>query len=517
VVAPDRPGTGAQRGDHRHSTEREYKFAVPPGWVVPSLDPSCRTDSAEVVEQTATYYDTPDLRLVRAGASIRFRDDDGWTVKLPVDDHESGGLVRSEHVFGGSSTAPPPEALELVAARVRTSRLVPVARLHTVRHRSVLRSAPGVDDVDGRPVAILTDDECRVLEGRVRAVFREVELEVAEDAPDDVVDAIAAQLRASGASDADPSPKVVRALGAVASSPADVRSYDVDRPATVDAVVRHALSDSVLKLVTNDPLVRIGEDVEGVHQARVATRRLRSHLRTFRELLDPDWTEALRTELGWLGDELGAVRDCDVLLARLRDRVAHELDEADREAAAPLIARVAEQHAAARARLLESLRGTRYLELLDRLVEAAHRPRVVMRLSDDDEKVLRRLVRRPWKQLRKAVEELADPAPDAALHAVRIRAKRARYAAEVVEPAFGKRARAFAKSLTDVQDALGEHQDAVVAGAWLRATALSLGDPAAAYAAGVLGAAERRAAEAARATWPRVWRAAARKRLRSWL
>jgi CHAD domain-containing protein len=298
--------------------------------------------------------------------------------------------------------------------------------------------------------------------------------------------------------------------------PADVVSYSVSKPATVDSVIRHAISDAVAKLVASDPVVRIGEDPEGVHQARVATRRLRSHLRTFRELLDPEWTQSLRDELKWLGDELGAVRDADVLLARLEDRVA-ELEPEDQTAADPLLQRLRNDREAARAVLLEGLRSDRYLQLLDRLVDAAQRPRVAMLVGIDHDETLRDLVRAPWKHLRKAVDELPDPAPDAALHQVRIRAKRARYAAEVVEPAFGKEARRFAKTVTEVQDVLGEHQDSVVAAGWLRANALELGDSRAIYVAGELGAMERAAADSSRDAWPKVWKKASAKRLRDWL
>lgn len=490
-------------------TEREFKFAVGADWAMPEIDDVAAADPTETVEQLATYYDTPDLRLTRAGASLRFRDGDGWTVKLPDADGGSGPLVRGEHVFGGVAGAPPAAALELVAARVRTARLAPVARLRTTRRLTVLRAG---DDAIGA----LTDDTCTIVDGRTGGTFREVELELAPDADDDALDEVADRLRDAGGSDADPTPKVARALGVAAHEPPDVVSYPVGTPPTVEAVVRHAISDAVAKLVASDPVVRIGEDPEGVHQARVATRRLRSHLRTFRALLEPAWTESLRDELGWLGDELGAVRDADVLLDRLRSRV-EGLDDADRAAAQPILDRIAADQAAARAVLLDGLRSPRYLELLDRLVDAAHRPRVVMRVADDDADLLRALVRRPWKQLRKAVAALPDPPADAALHAVRIKAKRARYAAEVMEPAFGKPARRFAKELTHVQDVLGEHQDAVVAGTWLRATALTLGDPAAVYAAGELGAAERAAAETSRAEWPAAWRAASRKRLRRWL
>jgi CHAD domain-containing protein len=478
---------------------------------MPRLDDLCARSGDTVVEQTATYYDTIDLRLARAGASLRFRDDDGWTVKLPSESEAGNGpaLVRSEFVFGGRAAAPPSEALELVAALVRTARLTPAARLRTVRRRAELRT--GTD-----PVGTLTDDDCTIVDGRVGGHFREIEFELADDAPSETVHDVVERLRGAGAADGEPLPKVVRALGPNATMPADVVSYSVSKPATVDAVIRHAISDAVAKLVASDPVVRIGEDPEGVHQARVATRRLRSHLRTFRELLDPEWTQSLRDELKWLGDELGAVRDADVLLARLEDRVA-ELEPEDKTAADPLLQRLRNDREAARAVLLDGLRGDRYLQLLDRLVDAAQRPRVVMLVGIDHDETLRDLVRAPWKHLRNAVDDLPDPAPDAALHQVRIRAKRARYAAEVVEPAFGKEARRFAKAITEVQDVLGEHQDSVVAAGWLRANALELGDSRAIYVAGELGAMERAAAASSRAAWSKVWKKASAKRLRDWL
>jgi CHAD domain-containing protein len=490
--------------------EHEFKFLVPDDFEMPGLDDLCARSADTVVEQTATYYDTVDLRLARAGASLRFRDDDGWTVKLPTDDdNNDNGLVRSEFVFGGRPAVPPTEALELIAALVRTGRLAPAARLRTVRHRTELRT-------DAEAVGILTDDDCTIVDGRVGGHFREIEFELADDAPSETVHDVVARLRNAGAADGEPLPKVVRALGPTATAPADVVSYSVGSPATVDGVIRHAISDAVAKLVTSDPVVRIGEDPEGVHQARVATRRLRSHLRTFRELLDPEWTQSLRDELKWLGDELGAVRDADVLLDRLEGR-AEELEPEDQTAAEPLLQHIRNERDAARAVLLEGLRSDRYLQLLDRLVDAAQRPRVVMLVGVDHEETLRDLVRAPWKHLRNAVDDLPDPAPDAALHQVRIRAKRARYAAEVVEPAFGKSARNFAKAVTNVQDVLGEHQDSVVAGAWLRANALTLNDPRAVYVAGELGAMERAAADASRDAWPEVWKNASAKRLRRWL
>jgi CHAD domain-containing protein len=126
-------------------------------------------------------------------------------------------------------------------------------------------------------------------------------------------------------------------------------------------------------------------------------------------------------------------------------------------------------------------------------------------------------VTKPWKRLRDAVDALEDDPPDEALHEVRIRAKRARYAAEAVAPACGRDARRFAKRMTDVQDVLGEHQDAVVAEQWLRARLGTSASGPMLFVAGELAAAERAAGRAARARFPRVWRRARRGRLRRWL
>jgi CHAD domain-containing protein len=168
--------------------------------------------------------------------------------------------------------------------------------------------------------------------------------------------------------------------------------------------------------------------------------------------------------------------------------------------------------------LLEALRSDRYTALLDSLVRGAQRPRLLLRIDDEpDSDILRRLVTRPWTHLRDAVEALGDEPPDAELHATRIRIKRARYAAEAVEAAFGKPARAFARALTEAQDVLGEHQDAVIAAEWLRRTAARENDESVGFAAGQLAAFEHVNALAARATWPEAWKRASKGRLRDWL
>jgi CHAD domain-containing protein len=103
--------------------------------------------------------------------------------------------------------------------------------------------------------------------------------------------------------------------------------------------------------------------------------------------------------------------------------------------------------------------------------------------------------------------------PDEELHALRIRAKRVRYAAEAVAPVMGPRASRFAAAVTALQTVLGEHQDAVIAASWLHDHGPSTGQP---FAAGQLWALEREAAEEARRQWPAAWKGASDRRLRSW-
>ena len=161
------------------------------------------------------------------------------------------------------------------------------------------------------------------------------------------------------------------------------------------------------------------------------------------------------------------MRDADVLLERLEGRVA-DLPAGDRPGADRLLDRLRTQRCRGREQLLAALRSDRYAALLDRLVDVARVADMGAVAGDEshdaDRAALRSVVEPAWKQLDHAVAALGEPPDDAALHRVRRRAKRARYAAEAVEPVFGKPARDFARGMADLQTVLGEHQDAVIAG-----------------------------------------------------
>jgi CHAD domain-containing protein len=494
--------------------ERELKFTPGPSFRIPDfagLVPGMRVGAAEELRLQATYFDTVDLRLARAAASLRFRNDEGWTVKWKLED-DGVMLSRTELHLGGEPGEPPERARDLVQALVRGAPLGPVARLNTLRRRVTLRSA------DDEQVAEIVDDEVSVLDGaRLAARFRELEVEVTDAADADLVVTLAAHLDAAGAGPPDLVPKIVRALGPRALDPPDLAPpTELDFASTPLEVLRAAVATSTARLVAHDPGVRLGANPEDVHQARVATRRLRSDLRTFHAVADPTWSEPLRDELRWLGERLGEVRDTDVLLERFDRRLA-ALPAPEADAGERLLEGLHDHRDAAREELLAAMRSPRYVALLDRLVAATH----VVPASPgggDLDVDLGDVVAKPWRKLRNAVEELDEDPPDTALHAIRIRAKRCRYAAEAVAPAVGKPARRFARVIADVQEVLGEHQDAVIAGQWLRTHAADRrDDPACSFVAGELAAIEDAAATASRAEWPAVWKRARAKRLRRWL
>src|SRR5437868_7277796 len=483
--------------------EREVKLGAGPAFHLPDLAgviEGVAVGPSETVRMETVYYDTPDLRLARWGVSLRHRAGEGWTLKLAEPPSKPGNqsavLERDELTFQGGAKRPPEAALEVVRAYVRKAELVPVARLSTVRRRVRLV------DASGTRVAEVVDDEVSVRDGRrVAARFREIEVEVpGEDSVDGIITPLVTRLRGAGAGAPDPTPKHIRALGPRAIEPPEVSPFPLAPDAPAKDVIKNAIAESVAALLHHDPLVRTGRDPEAVHQARVATRKLRSNLRTFGPLLDPEWTEPLRSELGWLALSLGAVRDREVLLERLRER-SRSLPASDTRSAASLLSVLEVEIDALRERLGADIDSQRYIDLLESLVAGAHAPATLPDADQAATALLPALATTPWKRLRSAVRQLPVTPTDPELHRIRILAKRARYAAEAVAPVAGADATAFGRAAARLQTVLGEHQDSVTAQAWLRAAKVS---GRRAFVAGELIALEGIAAGQARAQWPKV-------------
>jgi len=201
---------------------------------------------------------------------------------------------------------------------------------------------------------------------------------------------------------------------------------------------------------------------------RIATRRLRSALATYRPLLDPALATRLRGELSWLAGVLGAARDLEVMQHRLTDLIEREPAHL---VLGPVTERVSRRFGtdlrAARRAAVEALNDKRYFRLLDALDALLAEPPLTALASEPARKVVPRLIGKDLKQVRRAVRTArktpAGTAHDVALHTVRKKAKRLRYAAESAIPLNRKRAVRVARAAKRVQSILGDHQDSVIA------------------------------------------------------
>jgi CHAD domain-containing protein len=287
-----------------------------------------------------------------------------------------------------------------------------------------------------------------------------------------------------------------------------------------DVLLAH-LREQVQQVRAQDRPVRL-DAPDAVHKMRVACRRLRSALVTFRPLIRADVTRALRDELRWLAGQLGAARDAEVLRDRVRAAVAAEGDVLGTGlGAATVDAELVAVHRAAHDRVLAELDGERYGALRSALEDLVTVPPWTGRAAAPAGETLLPLVARSYRRLRRAIE-MAAATPEGAergrlLHDARKAAKRARYAAESVSRVFGAEPAAFGKAIEAVQEALGEHQDSILARDRLRDLARQTPSTDAAFLYGRLHALEERRASRARRQFDAAWKAARRTSLHRWL
>jgi CHAD domain-containing protein len=232
------------------------------------------------------------------------------------------------------------------------------------------------------------------------------------------------------------------------------------------AVLRGCLGADAARLIAADPAARLGEDTEGVHQARVASRRLRSHLATFGEILRPGPTRRLARDLRWLGRALAPVRDVDVLIGRLTNAV-RSIDPMAREGGLVLLARAHEERRHYSLALDEVLAAPRYRAMLECLAGSVASPPFLRSAGLPAELFLEERIAARYGVLRIAIDALSPAPLDVELHAVRILAKPVRYAAESGVQVLGSRCARFSRRVTDLCDELGELHDGSRMSLWL--------------------------------------------------
>jgi CHAD domain-containing protein len=273
--------------------------------------------------------------------------------------------------------------------------------------------------------------------------------------------------------------------------------------------VRAKLTQQRYELLDNEEGTRNGRDPEYLHRMRVATRRARAVLKAAHGTFEPGRAEVLVSELAWLGGVLGAVRDLDVVTARLMEE-SEALDRREREAIKPLFSQLAAERRKARGALRSALNGKRYEKLVADLGEAVDSMR-----GQNGNVDLRDRAEKQFRRLERSMRALGREPTDDEIHEVRKLGKRARYAVELAATSPTKAEARFVKRAKAFQDVTGEHQDAVVAEKRLRSLAADA-HGAAALAAGRLVEREHERMQAARSELPCVWKRLEKAGKRTW-
>lgn len=481
--------------------ERELKFEVEGSVPLPDLGPAVPAEGHitryEPVILQAVYFDTDDRRLARSGIILRRRvggRDAGWHLKLPDD----GPNVRTEIRLPLSTREDtvPSELEQFVSEQVSHRRLRPVLRLRTERTVTEFVNA------ENEQVVELDDDY--VLAVRLADLdttsWHEVEIEERASFQA-TVDRLEGLLFAHGFHRASYGSKMERGLDANGSR---------QLPSTerLDPLVAR-LRTQLAELIEYEFAAREGED-DAVHRMRVATRRLRSCLETFHAAFLSEPRDHLTRELRWLGAHLGAVRDAEVIAARIvRDLNELAPEDLFGPVRATLSARGSTERAETDRALIDAINSSRYRALLEELARFASQPPFAA--SKRSRKSLRRRCSKSVRRTEQRVallKGLQGADRDAALHEVRKAAKHMRYAAETLVPMFGGVAKGIAENAEFVQEVLGEHHDAIVTRRVLRDEGARAGVRPGenGFSYGVLFAREDARASAAEAAFWATWK-----------
>ncbi|GAB3268974.1 CYTH and CHAD domain-containing protein [Kineosporia babensis] len=486
--------------------EIEIKLDADPDFALPDLSvlPGVATVGAGEEQQLeATYLDSADFRLIRTGTTLRRRTggtDAGWHLKLkqPIKGDEADSRLEIHKPLGRSVRTVPAALLGLVRVQLRGAEVAPVALISTTRTVRELRAE------DGTVLGEVADDlvTAHALGEETEATaWREIEVELVEGDLD-LLKAARELLLEHGARPSDVHSKISRALGERLGTPEPAPVVEtgegllttppkkkkgkkavrvrqpqetvVIAPVAAGDVAHEYLSAQFAQLTAMDPRVRLNQE-DAVHQMRVATRRLRTALASFKPLFAEDSLTELRNELKWLGsDVLGPVRDAEVI----REALLADIAELPTELVLGPVARrirleMNAEYKAAHKSAVTELDGDRYLALINALEAFVTDPPYSERASNPAEDELRKMVRKAARRVREHAEGLGtepvgSPEHDFHLHEIRIKAKRARYAAEAAKPTIGKPAKNAAKAMEAITETLGNHQDGVVQREWLR-------------------------------------------------
>jgi len=430
----------------------------------PALDMATSFEEAEpqIISLVATYFDTPGRDLRKAGYCLRVRrEGDAYVQTVKAEGAASAGLfVRPEWERPVTDNVPVidrNDPLATVLGIEALDALAPAFTTEVTRHSRVLRQGDSVV-------------ECALDTGMVRAGDRQAalgELELELDSGDPAVLFVmarrlneAAPLRLGILSKSERGYRLLTGDDRSAVKTAEVAL----RPGMSVGDAFGAITHGCVRQfrLNEDSLLQSGAAAP-LHQARVGLRRLRSAMSLFKPLIAADpKAQPIAQGLRELAAALGEVRDLDVLIPRLSEEYRASVEEARREALERALAALNAPHARAL-----------MIDLAEWLAigEWRMRPADPELLQGDVVAFASALLKKRRKAIKRAGKDLAK-LDDEARHAVRIRAKKLRYATEFFTGLFPKdkqqkRHVKFTGAIEDLQDALGRLNDLAVAPATL--------------------------------------------------
>lgn len=431
---------------------------------------------AQSKKLVTVYFDTPDHELRQQGLSLRVRKVGRAYVQCVKQAHKKLGgiLVRTEWEGPVPDQNPAISVIEDKALR-RQIRRVGVKRLQPVFRTDVQRSSRTLK-FDDDSTASIDIDVGDILAGDVAEPIREFELELESGAPEQLFH-LASEIRKDVPFRLATLSKASRGYALLTGDGPQPQKYvklNLVKDATVEQVLTELVQHCLDHLQANEAVALKTDDTEGVHQMRVALRRLRAALRLFKSVLPEDqhcWAVA---EAKWLTGELSAARAWDVFADEFVVPVARLYGEDQGFDA--LMAAVEQARQKSRRRARDAIGTERYTEFLLRLSawlsNQAWREQPVTerttRLLDPIGDHCVKLLQKRDRNVRKRGRDIENMSDDA-LHELRLAVKKLRYAVDFFESLYKKKqVKAYRKHLAGLQNGLGYLNDVAAADTLVR-------------------------------------------------
>jgi triphosphatase len=413
-----------------------------------------------------TYYDTADYRMRELGIAIRLRQIGGkWLQTIKTEGRVIAGL-HERFEWETQTTAntfdfsllQDMELKSLLENSLDGEPLQPAFTTDFTRIKRILRFDDGTE-------CEFALDRGKIIASGKEQLISEIELEiVAGDArrlfefSKTLIEHIPIRLMHES--------KAARGFAlspGAQSKPTKAKQAALDKQMSARQGFVAIASACLQHMTANEAGCSLGEDVEYLHQMRVAIRRLRTAIRLFADFLDSEKMIAIVEELRWLGEELGMTRDLDVFLGEtLPPMIASWPNDIG---LARVGTRIFEQRAAAAAASRAAVQSPRYQQLLLNLAlwllalsEQGESTDEITKLAD----FARNALKRHRKQLIRRAENLLELSADER-HRARISGKRLRYAAEFFSPLFpARKSKPYIQELANLQSILGVLNDAAM-------------------------------------------------------